>query len=304
VNDDYCDCPDGSDEPGTSACSHLSRLSLLTPSDHPANGDVDITPALPGFYCKNKGHKPSYLSFQRVNDGICDYDICCDGSDEWAHVGGIKCEDKCKEIGKEWRKQEEKRVKSLTAALKKKKELVAEAGRLTKEIEDRISDLEAEAQAEEIKIRNMEADLEMLQKQESAKVVKGAKKGKVSMLAALAKDRVEELRGALVEARNQRDESRARVKELEEILSKFKVEYNPNFNDEGVKRAVRSWEDYAAKGIAGDYSGEAALDRDLDELSKPDSETSGINWQQWESEDDGEGEVDFREYRYPVIHRG
>lgn len=38
VNDDYCDCPDGSDEPGTSACSHLND-----------------TLALPGFYCKNIG---------------------------------------------------------------------------------------------------------------------------------------------------------------------------------------------------------------------------------------------------------
>ncbi|KAL1968533.1 hypothetical protein VTN77DRAFT_1743 [Rasamsonia byssochlamydoides] len=290
VNDDYCDCPDGSDEPGTSACSHLSRLSPLTPSDHPASDDVDITPALPGFYCKNKGHRPAYLPFQRVNDGICDYDICCDGSDEWAHVGGVKCEDRCKEIGKEWRKQEEQRQKSLTAALKKKKELVAEAGRLTKEIEDQISVLEAEAEAQEIKIKDLEAELEKLQKQERGKTAK--KKGKVNVLAGLAKDRVEELRNALVEVRNQRDESRARVKELEEILSKFKDEYNPNFNDEGVKRAVRSWEEYAAKGTAGDYSGDAARDRDLDEISKPDSETSGINWEQWENEDDGEGEVD------------
>ncbi|KAL2003111.1 hypothetical protein VTN02DRAFT_4972 [Thermoascus thermophilus] len=292
VNDDYCDCPDGSDEPGTSACAHLSRLSPKTPSDHPAD-DVDLTPALPGFYCKNKGHRPLYVPFQRVNDGICDYDLCCDGSDEWAHVGGTKCEDRCKEIGKEWRNQEEKRQKSLTTALKKKKELLAEAGRLQKEIEDRITDLETEVKAQELKIHDLELDLERIQKEEASKAVKAPKKkGKVNVLAGLAKGRVEELRNALLDVRAQRDESRARVKELEEILAKFKDEYNPNFNDEGVKRAVRSWEEYAARGTAGDAVN-AAQERDLDEIAKPDSESTGIDWEKWENEKDEETEIDF-----------
>jgi protein kinase C substrate 80K-H len=295
VNDDYCDCPDGSDEPGTSACAHLSRLSPSTSGDHPANQGLNLTPALPGFHCKNKGHQAAYIPFQRVNDGVCDYDICCDGSDEWARVGGTKCEDRCKEIGKAWRKAEETKQKSLNAALKKKKELVAEAGRLTKEIEDRIADLQVEVKAQEIKIQALEADLERIEKEERGKVVKGAKKGKVSMLAGLAKARVNELREALNEVRGQRDDSRSRVKELEEILSKFQVEYNPNFNDEGVKRAVRSWQDYAAKGTAGDYSAEAAKDRDFDEIAKEDSETSGINWEHWENQDDS-NDVDIGKF--------
>ncbi|KKK22605.1 hypothetical protein AOCH_004784 [Aspergillus ochraceoroseus] len=283
VNDDFCDCPDGSDEPGTAACAHLSGNSPLSVADRPGHGDQELKAALPGFYCKNKGHKPSYIPFQRVNDGICDYELCCDGSDEWARVGGTKCEDKCKEIGKEWRKREEKRHKAMTAALKKKRDLLVDAGRQQKEVEDHILRLEAEIEGEEIKVKNLEADLEAIKKREESKVVKGKKAGKVNVLAALAKGRVEELRNALVEVRKERDEIKSRVQELEDILSKFKIEYNPNFNDEGVKRAVRSWEDYAAKGTV-DTIVNSARDGDWATISKPDDEESGINWEQWENE--------------------
>jgi protein kinase C substrate 80K-H len=243
-----------------------------------------LTPALPGFYCKNKGHRPSYISFLRVNDGICDYDACCDGSDEWAHVGGTKCEDKCREIGKEWRKKEGERQKSLSKALKKKKELIFDAVKLRKEVEDRIGDLEVEIKAQELKVQGLETAFEEIEREERGKTVKTPKKGKVALLAGLGKARVEELRSALIDVRSQRDESRTRVKELEDILSKLKAEHNPNFNDEGVKLAVRSWEEYAARETAGDLSGDAARDGDLFEISKPDSASSGVDWERWENE--------------------
>ena len=69
VNDDFCDCPDGSDEPGTAACAG-APLSK------------------PSFYCRNEAFEGRFVASSRVSDGICD---CCDGSDE---APGL-CSDTC-----------------------------------------------------------------------------------------------------------------------------------------------------------------------------------------------------------------
>eukprot|EP00262_Sarcandra_glabra_P010152 TRINITY_DN2507_c0_g1_i1.p1 TRINITY_DN2507_c0_g1~~TRINITY_DN2507_c0_g1_i1.p1 ORF type:complete len:621 (-),score=154.43 TRINITY_DN2507_c0_g1_i1:203-2065(-) len=81
LNDDFCDCSDGTDEPGTSACPEGK------------------------FYCRNAGHVPLTLFSSRVNDGICD---CCDGSDEYD--GKIKCQNTCWEAGKMARDKLKKKI--------------------------------------------------------------------------------------------------------------------------------------------------------------------------------------------------
>lgn len=67
LDDDYCDCLDGSDEPDTSACSIYTFRKKT-------------------FRCKNLDY-PYELYGSRVNDGVCD---CSDGSDE--NLGKIDCE--------------------------------------------------------------------------------------------------------------------------------------------------------------------------------------------------------------------
>ncbi|KAK5128553.1 hypothetical protein LTR85_003224 [Meristemomyces frigidus] len=305
LNDDYCDCPDGSDEPGTSACAHLSPLSPHTPADGAGAAGSNTTLALPGFYCKNKGHIPTYVPFTSVNDGICDYEVCCDGSEEWEGVGGVKCEDRCQSIGKEWRKQDEARQKSLGNAGKKRKELVAEAGRLRKQVEDRIQSLGTEMEGSEIKVKQLEQEVAEVERKEKGKVVRGnvpKKAGKLGVLVGLAKQRTEELRETLERVRGERDSSTSRLQELEGILSTFKEEYNPNFNDEGVKRAVRAWEDYAARDKGPEP--EAAHDRDLDAITGSDKD-NGLDWEEYEGDDESESETDkvyaFESYLPPSL---
>merc|ERR1719379_2743078 len=108
VNDDVCDCDDGSDEPGTGAC---------------AGQDSTF------FYCINAGSKPRLLYSSRVGDGVCD---CCDGSDEatlalrWPAAA---CVNSCAEVGQREREEEAKRAEELRQAISKNEETIVETKR-------------------------------------------------------------------------------------------------------------------------------------------------------------------------------
>ncbi|XP_071698186.1 glucosidase 2 subunit beta-like [Rutidosis leptorrhynchoides] len=97
-NDDFCDCFDGSDEPGTSAC----------PTGN--------------FYCRNAGHSPVTIFSSRINDGICD---CCDGSDEYS--GQTRCNNTCWEAGKVARDSLMKKIATYREGVSIRKHEIAQA---------------------------------------------------------------------------------------------------------------------------------------------------------------------------------
>ncbi|KAM3171659.1 hypothetical protein ACTXT7_016166 [Hymenolepis weldensis] len=121
VNDDYCDCLDGSDEPGTSACPDMR------------------------FYCANVGHEGVFIYSGYVNDMVCD---CCDGSDEYN--GRVKCNNTCETLAREKEERLQKKRKDFEAGhqiyneyvTRKAIELAEEAARKAEEERQRIKDEE------------------------------------------------------------------------------------------------------------------------------------------------------------------
>ncbi|XP_044040437.1 glucosidase 2 subunit beta-like isoform X2 [Siniperca chuatsi] len=134
VNDDYCDCEDGSDEPGTSACPRGR------------------------FYCTNLGFRPHYIPSSRVNDGICD---CCDASDEYnSHA---HCQNTCWNLGQRERAYVEGQMRTLDEGLQLKQQLIEEGVLLWREKQAQLRELQQVAEDLQIKLeehrrRKHEAD--------------------------------------------------------------------------------------------------------------------------------------------------
>uniref|UniRef100_A0A673M0I4 Glucosidase 2 subunit beta n=1 Tax=Sinocyclocheilus rhinocerous TaxID=307959 RepID=A0A673M0I4_9TELE len=113
VNDDYCDCKDGSDEPGTAACPNGS------------------------FHCTNAGYRPMFIPSSRINDGICD---CCDTTDEYN--SGAKCENTCKELGRKEREVLQKMAEITKEGFLLKQHLIEEAKKGQQEKQSKVTDMQ------------------------------------------------------------------------------------------------------------------------------------------------------------------
>ncbi|KAM3497935.1 hypothetical protein MY10362_008726 [Beauveria mimosiformis] len=282
INDNTCDCPDGSDEPGTAACAHIDPLSPQQPLPGSSSGTTKANHSLPGFWCENKGHIGAYVPFVYVNDGICDYDLCCDGSEEYASVGGTKCDNRCAEIGKEYRRLAEIKEKKMNDAQTQRSKMISDSEALRKQTETHITELEGEIRTILAQKVVLDAKYKELQRKDRNRVVKSGSGGKLGVLLGQAKSRVNELRETLTKVADERDKLRIKVNELDTVLRKLKEEYNPNFNDEGVKAAVKSFEDLAAR----EAEQPPAEGDDVSSVLAEDGEHSGINWVEFESSDD------------------
>ncbi|VEN57325.1 unnamed protein product [Callosobruchus maculatus] len=168
VNDDYCDCYDASDEPGTSACPHGI------------------------FYCTNAGHKPMNIPSNRVNDGICD---CCDGTDEYG--SGKECFNNCAEMGKSAREAAQLRAEVVKAGKQVRAEMSQKGVHAKHEKQNKLQELQRnKEEAEKLKQEkeNLKHEAEKLENaalEYYRKLEEEAKKKKVEEEA--AKNRAEAL---------------------------------------------------------------------------------------------------------------
>uniref|UniRef100_A0A7N6BXI0 Glucosidase 2 subunit beta n=1 Tax=Anabas testudineus TaxID=64144 RepID=A0A7N6BXI0_ANATE len=113
VNDDYCDCQDGSDEPGTAACPNGS------------------------FHCTNAGFRPTFIPSSRINDGICD---CCDTTDEYN--SGAACQNTCREMGRKERESLQKMAEIAKEGFQLKQQLIQEAKRTLEDKKAKLTDVQ------------------------------------------------------------------------------------------------------------------------------------------------------------------
>ncbi|KAJ2793909.1 hypothetical protein H4R21_005710, partial [Coemansia helicoidea] len=231
VNDDYCDCADGSDEPGTSACNNGS------------------------FYCANRGHIAGVLPAIRVNDGVCDYDVCCDGSDEWDSPA--RCEDRCAEIGRARRRQAEAEHKVQAQGARRLAELIAEARRVRTAKTAELADLRlqvAEHDAAQRAAEQRKDELEAEHKQ-MADEREGAKQALADRFLPDVVAYRKTLAAELHRLRAQRDT-------LVRMLRSVRAGHNPEFNDPAVATAIGEYAKYTDASPHMDEEAHAHADED------------------------------------------
>ncbi|KAG7096561.1 hypothetical protein E1B28_003983 [Marasmius oreades] len=210
VNDDSCDCPDGSDEPGTSACANKNSA----------------------FYCHNVGHIGATIRSSRVNDGLCELE-CCDGSDELPGV----CPNTCKEVGEAYRKKRNEEMKIRKTGSKIRSTYIIFAQKEKKRLESLV-----ESTSQEIVVRRNEVARlkDIVDRAESISAAALEHKKESPLYISLMEHYT-----ALKSLQREHKKLQDRSKELSTILDTLRTGYNPNYQDMAVLEAVRGWEQIA-----------------------------------------------------------
>jgi len=214
VNDDFCDCPDGSDEPGTSACP---------------NGK---------FYCENKGHVPGYIKASQVNDGVCDYIQCCDGSDEWNTP--VNCPSKCDEIHKEYQKNLELEQKTYNTGVSKVQKTIDAANKLRANLQNQLESEEAILAFVTRELEKKKAALE--EAQAKGEVNKGALEVQNKI-----KNSVEDVKSQISGYFDSFTASNYNLNSLSKILDALVQTFNENLKDAAVKATVDNYLEHLKK---------------------------------------------------------
>jgi protein kinase C substrate 80K-H len=208
VNDNYCDCPDGSDEPGTSACE---------------NGM---------FYCENQGFKPHYIPTYKVDDGICDYDVCCDGSDEDAGL----CENRCHEMKIEYDLEIKKHNQKISDGLILKNKILDKSKLIKNQLIYSVDKFKNEITEIERKIGVLELERNKLDKDQELIV---------NNFQTIETD-LNSLSINLFVSFTKLNDYIEKLESLEDILKIMTDQYNHNFNDPAVKQAAQEYLNFAA----------------------------------------------------------